>query len=60
MHWSEDGENYQMARLTSLPDSTIVKIGIEAQSPVGEYALHQILHMGVNNTTVTNTRDLDQ
>ena len=60
MHWSHDDENYQMARLTSLPDSTTVRIGIEAQSPVGEYALHQILHMEVNNTTVTNMRDLNQ
>ena len=56
MLWSNDGKDYKMARLTSLPEADSVKIGVEAQCPVGESAMHEILHFGVVETTVEDLR----
>ncbi len=59
MHWSKDGKSYRMARLTSMPEADIVKIGIEAQSPVGNVAVHKIIYFGLEERTVGNLRDIN-
>ncbi|WP_342415175.1 DUF1349 domain-containing protein [Paenibacillus sp. FSL R10-2782] len=38
-HYSLDGERYIMARLCNLPMQKRIKVGLEAQSPIGEGAL---------------------
>lgn len=59
MHWSSDGRNYHMARLTEMPLADTVKIGIEAQSPVGESAFHEVLFLSIKDTTVQNLRSIN-
>ncbi|MEM8927600.1 MAG: DUF1349 domain-containing protein [Bacteroidota bacterium] len=56
MLWSEDDSDYKMARLTSLPKSTSVKIGLEAQCPVGLNAKHLISFFGIEQKTVKAMR----
>ncbi|MCI4671805.1 MAG: DUF1349 domain-containing protein [Bacteroidia bacterium] len=56
MLWSLDGKGYKMARLCNMPESDSVKIGIEAQSPVGETATHEVAYFGVEKTTVKDSR----
>ena len=60
MHWSVDGESYQMARLTSMANQPSVKVGIEAQSPVGARATHQIHSFELVARTVSNLRNLNE
>ena len=59
MHWSLDGEDYKMARLTSMPEQSTVKIGIEAQSPVGDNAAHRIQYFDIEEKTVENLRNIN-
>ena len=59
MHWSKDGQNYTMARLSQMPAMDKVKVGIEAQSPVGDSATHQLLFFDLKPKTVKNLRDLN-
>ena len=59
LHWSKDGENYKMARLTSMPITPQVKIGIEAQCPVGEKTKHKIYFFGIEKRSVEDMRNLD-
>lgn len=56
MHWSEDGKKYKMARLSSLPYKDAVKIGMEAQSPVGKSAEHEFLLFSLEQKTVNDLR----
>ena len=56
MLWSLDGAEYKMARLAKMPSADTVKIGVEAQSPVGESAAHDILHFEVEERTVADLR----
>lgn len=58
MHWSKDGKDYKMARLTAMPDSSEVKIGLEMQSPVGEKATHLLHFFEIENRTVDHLREL--
>lgn len=60
MHWSVDGEKFRMARLTSMVDQNAVKIGIEAQSPVGDSAMHQVHHFEIQGRTVNDLRNLEK
>lgn len=60
MHWSMDGINYNMTRLTAMPAMTQVKVGVEAQSPVGEQATHQLLFFEIEKRTVKNLRNLNE
>ena len=59
MHWSEDGENFKMARLTSMKVQNTVNIGIEAQSPVGELATHRVHHFEIEAKTVEDLRNIN-
>ncbi|MGR3810296.1 DUF1349 domain-containing protein [Jiulongibacter sp. NS-SX5] len=56
MLWSLDGEDYKMARLTTLPEVEEVKIGLEAQSPIGAPALHEIKYFNIERETVDDLR----
>jgi len=56
MLWSENGKDFKMARLSTLPKVDVVKIGIEAQSPVGETAIHEINHFEIEKITVKDLR----
>ncbi|NNJ89570.1 MAG: DUF1349 domain-containing protein [Eudoraea sp.] len=59
MHWSEDGENYTMARLTKMTESEEVKIGIEFQSPVGDTATHTVRYFETEMRTIQDLRLLN-
>ena len=56
MLWSEDGEQFKMARLGTLPKVDSIKVGLEVQSPIGEIARHQIHYFEVEKTTVEDLR----
>lgn len=60
MHWSSDGRNYKMARLTAMPSADSVKVGVEVQSPVGEMARHRIIFFDVNKETAESLRDINK
>lgn len=59
MHYAVDGHNYHMARLTSLPAQATVKIGLEAQCPVGDGATHLVHCFELEKRTVADLRNLD-
>ncbi len=56
MHWSTDGKEYKMARLSKMPDIGMVRVGIEAQCPAGKGATHSILYLSVEHRTVEDLR----
>ena len=56
MHWSRDGKNYKMARLAALPPASVVKIGIEAQCPVGPKARHLVHAFYLENRSIKDLR----
>ncbi|MDX2245333.1 MAG: DUF1349 domain-containing protein [Bacteroidia bacterium] len=58
MHWSLDGDNYNMARLTSMPEQNEINIGVETQSPVGDSATHTIHFFSLESRTVQDLRKL--
>lgn len=56
LHWSMDGKKYNMCRLAAMPNAEKVKIGLEAQSPVGETAHHKFLFFNLESRTVQDLR----
>ena len=56
MLWSENGKSYKMARLSAMPPTERVKIGLEAQCPVGEKALHKFHHFSIESKSVKDLR----
>ena len=56
MHWSIDGKDYKMARISNMPVADSVKIGIEVQCPVGESAVHEINFFDIEQRTVQDLR----
>lgn len=60
LHWSKNGEDYRMARLSKMPEADTVKIGVEFQSPVGETATHYLHYFDVQKQTVRNLRNLNE
>ena len=56
MHWSLDGSTYFMARLTKMPSANAVKLGLEAQVPVGKSATHKFHYFGVEARSVEDLR----
>lgn len=59
LHWSLDGENYKMARLSAMPHSDEVKVGVEAQCPVGEGAKHEVVYFYVEEKSIDDLRKID-
>jgi regulation of enolase protein 1 (concanavalin A-like superfamily) len=60
MHWSIDGNDYKMARLSAMPYSDTVKVGIEAQCPVGKSATHEALFFSVEELTINDLRNIQE
>lgn len=56
MHWSLDGKKYNMCRLAAMPNTEKVKIGLEAQSPVGKTVHHKFLYFNLESKTVKDLR----
>lgn len=56
MHWSLDGKEFKMTRLAQMPESNLVKIGLEAQCPAGKGATHDWLFFSLEEKTVEDMR----
>ncbi|MEL6656923.1 MAG: DUF1349 domain-containing protein [Bacteroidota bacterium] len=56
MHWSSDGHEYYMARLSKMPPMETVKIGIESQCPIGVGARHRLQYFSLEQRTVDDLR----
>lgn len=56
IHYSLDGENYYMMRLFTLPLGKSVKVGVEAQSPVGKGGYRYFDNLSIELKTVHNIR----
>jgi len=56
VHYSLDGERFDMVRLFRLPVGESVKVGIEAQSPAGEGGLRFFSDLSLERKTVRNLR----
>jgi regulation of enolase protein 1 (concanavalin A-like superfamily) len=55
-HYSEDGENYYMMRVFSLPVGETVKVGLEAQAPIGSGGERHFESFSIESKTVKNIR----
>lgn len=55
-HYSADGENFYMMRYFHLPVDETVKVGLLAQSPLGEGGARVYEHLRIENKTVKNIR----
>ena len=56
VHYSLDGERFDMVRLFHLPVGESVKVGLEAQSPAGEGGLRFFSDVTLEHRTVENLR----
>lgn len=56
VHYSLDGERFDMVRLFRLPVGESVKVGLEAQSPAGEGGLRFFSDVTLEHRTVQNLR----
>lgn len=55
-HYSVDGENYYMTRYFHLPVGDTVKVGLSAQSPLGQGGVRVFENLSIENKTVKNIR----
>lgn len=55
-HYSVDGVEYQMVRVFTLPVGKTVKVGFEAQAPMGEGGYRYYSEISVENKRVDNIR----
>lgn len=55
-HYSEDGAEYRMVRVFTLPVGKTVKVGFEAQAPMGEGGDRFYSEISVENKRVENIR----
>ncbi|MBT8321593.1 MAG: DUF1349 domain-containing protein [Eudoraea sp.] len=56
MHWSTDGINYKMSRLSAMPDHKKVRIGMEAQCPSEGPAIHSFLSFSLERNSIEDLR----
>ena len=56
VHYSLDGERFDMVRLFRLPVGESVKVGLEAQSPAGEGGVRLFEQVTLEKRTVENLR----
>lgn len=56
IHYSLDGQRFDMVRLFSLSVEKTVKVGIEAQCPKGEGGYRYFSNLSVEKKTLTNLR----
>lgn len=57
VHYSLDGHVYKMARLTYLPMKKTIKVGFEAQSPMGEGGMRYFTNCSLELKTLEDIRD---
>lgn len=55
-HYSLDGEKYSMVRLFTLPVRRTIRVGFEAQSPVGEGGYRYFSKVSLENVRLNNIR----
>ena len=55
-HYSVDGKEYQMVRVFTLPVGKTVKVGFEAQAPMGEGGNRYYSEISIENKRVENVR----
>lgn len=55
-HYSVDGKEYQMVRVFTLPVGKTVKVGFEAQAPMGEGGNRYYSEITIENKRVKNIR----
>ena len=56
IHYSLDGENFDMVRLCMLPTKASVKVGIEAQCPMGAGGPRDFEDFTIEKRTIANLR----
>jgi len=56
IHYSLDGAKYDMVRLCLLPVSDTVKVGVEAQCPVGDGGEREFSGLTIEKRTMVNLR----
>jgi regulation of enolase protein 1 (concanavalin A-like superfamily) len=56
IHYSLDGEKFDMVRLFSLPAGDTLKVGIEAQCPTGEGGYRYFSNLTIEEKTILNIR----
>ncbi len=56
-HYSVDGKEYQMVRVFTLPVGKTVKVGFEAQAPMGEGGDRFYSEISIENRRVANVRE---
>lgn len=56
VHYSIDGERFMMVRLTHIPMSETIKVGMVAQSPMGEGGQTTFEHFSLVEKTVEDIR----
>lgn len=56
IHYSYDGETYYMARLTYLPMTETIKVGFEAQSPIGNGGMRYFTNISLELKTLQDQR----
>ncbi len=56
VHYSLDGNKFDMVRICYLPAAKTVKVGIEAQCPMGEGGYREFSGLSIEKRTVSNLR----
>jgi len=56
VHYSLDGEKFDMVRLCMLPVADTIKVGIESQCPTGEGATHEFSGLTIEKRSISNLR----
>lgn len=56
IHFSHDGKNYIMARISSMPFNSNLKVGFLAQSPTGSGCHCTFTDFSIENKTISNPR----
>lgn len=56
VHYSVDGEKFDMVRVFLLPTSAVLKVGIEAQCPTGDGGERMFEGLEIERRTVSNLR----
>lgn len=56
VHYSLDGQKYDMVRLFSLPVGNTVKVGLEAQCPTGKGGYRNFSGLSIEKKTIGNLR----
>ena len=56
VHYSLDGEKFDMVRLYMLPMENTIKVGIEAQCPMGQSGVREFSGLSIEKRSISNLR----